>query len=205
MNEIVQIELYVRQRRCAILEPEEALGIYPETERCYAMQAWEDACGYLNDLTDDEGICRLELDKAMDGNTLDAGKNTAIFMILSILMKKDMLHCLPPEAVSRGMMYVQARMGLAAARVAISQRREDFVKRTAHIFSDPAAYYCDPDALLEHILQNAPPARNFANLSAEDRERYRPLFEILYERTRACADPGYAETIEAYLDLLREE
>ncbi|MCR4644605.1 MAG: hypothetical protein K5695_04250 [Oscillospiraceae bacterium] len=204
MKKIRMIEIYVQGCRCAVVYPDEPLSVYPEGERQYAARDWESACEYLEGFTDDDGFCALHLEEILDNNMLDPCKNHAIFMIFSVMTRKDQMRKLPTEIAMRALPYIQSRMGISSIRYNKGRRREAFLRRAVQKLSDRVADDLSMDDVFEQVMEDAPPVSSFEGLDAADRERCRPLLERILDDAKVCADPSYEKQIAAYLEALDE-
>ena len=204
MNIPSSAEIYAMGQRYSVLTKDEIISSFPaENDRSFLEQDWEKACRFLSAFTDENGICRLDLDSVLDGNTLDYFKNIAVFMIFTALMKNGDMKKLPPQTAIRAVPYISSRMAFAEMSIVKFRKMDDFISRANNDILTLNGSDISVDEVFEKILGYIPSLENFASVSPQDKGRYLPFFEMLYERSRACADPTYSDIIEKYADVLK--
>ena len=123
-------------------------------------------------------------------------------MIFAGLQKTGRIGLLPYQVAMRVPPYISARQAMAQIHITQSKRLDDAVRRglrTLRSFDGSGTV----DDVLDEILEGLPSVNSFAAVDEPDKGRYLPFFEILAEKAEACADPGYAERIGNYLDVLQ--
>ena len=202
MKDTDKIEIYAMNKMYGTVSKDEIRAAFPENDDTYIERDWNTACGFLSGLTDENGICRLDLDAVLDGNTLDFSKNIAVFMIFTALMKNGVMRTLPPQTALRAIPYIESRVAFAKINIKKFERMDKFTAKAGDELRAVQNGDISIDDAFENILSFIPSVENYASVSERDRGRYLPFFEMLYEKSRMCAYPNYTETIGEYIDAL---
>ncbi len=202
MQEIRVIELYAGAKKCCTLYPEEIKDVFHGSDVYFVERDWQVSCEYLTQFTEDDGVCRLDLQQELDGNTLDYAKTMAVFMLAAGLQNSQELRKIPYAVTMRVMPYISARQAMAQIQLTRCKRLDDAVirgLRALRSFDGSSSV----DEVFSGILDDLPAVGSFAIVEDPDKGRYLPFFEMLAEKAEACADPEIAERIGEYLDVLQ--
>ena len=202
MNEPVFIELYAQGQKYCVLRKPDILAAFADGANAAAEEDWENACEFFSRFTDESGICTVDLAEVLDGNTLDYAKTTAIFLLFAAMMKSGAMQKLPPQVAIQAMPYVSSRTRAAEIHLAKFKRLDAYVIRALDAVQAAESDDRNVDDLFAEITAEMPAVSSFATVRGQMRQNFRELFEVLYERAQACADPSYAETIAGYLEAL---
>ena len=202
MNSPETVKIYAQNHLYSILTSEEIKNAFPENHSYFIERDWETACEYLLQFTDADGICQLELDAVLDGNTLNYAKNIAIFMLFTALMKSGAMRTLPPQISMQVIPYINARMSISAISMTKFKRMDDFVIKASNELLTVQGSDVSIDEIFERIFGYIPSIESYASVSEQDQGRYLPFFEMLYEKAQACTDSNYAEMVGKYIDAL---
>lgn len=204
MQEIHLVELFSEEQRCAVLTAADILHAFPDADDYFVARDWKTACKYLSAFTNPDGVCRLPLDRELDGNTADYAKMIAVFMIFSALMNRSLMQILPLTVSMRAMPYIKSRLGVLQIDMAKYKRMDDFAKRALRLIAEAPESDRGIDEIFAEILDGCPSVKSFAAVSEPDIERYLPLFAMLHEKAQICSTPVYAEQIAEYIAALKE-
>ena len=205
MNQISSVELYTGGECLHVISKEDVFRAFPQNDRAFLERDWETACEYLSGYASSNGICRLNLDAALEGSTLDYAKNSAVFLLFTALMESGAIHKVPLQLSKQALPFLSARMATAEMDMVKHRRMDDFVRRAAREMEDALQNDIPVDEVFAQIFTYIPSVKSFASVMEPDRERYLPFFEMLYEKSQACADPHYPAELEAYLETLEGE
>ena len=203
MNETKLIEIYSSESKCCGIAKEEIISAFPESDTYYAERDWYIACEFLERFTDENGICKLDLDAVLDGNALDYCKNIAVFMIYTALMKSGRMGSLPPQVSMRAIPYISARMAIADIKADKLRKLDILVRKADRELVSGLSVDNSIDNVFDRILAYLPSARSFSSVSEPDKTRYLPFFEELYEKSQMCSAPYYEEAVGKYIGALK--
>ena len=202
MKKPFNVEIYADGKRYSILTDEDIKAACPQGNDCFIERDWRTACEFLSEYTDEDGICVLDLDEVLDGNTVDYPKTLAIFMIFSTLMKNGGMQKLPPMTSMAALPYVNARMSMAAGNMAKYKMLDEFVIKANREIMSAKDSTVSADDIFEKIFSIIPSVKSFESVDDPEKEDYLPFFRMLGEKAKACADPSYAEKIALYTEAL---
>lgn len=202
MKKVFNVEIYSGGKRYSILTNDDIKASFPNGHDYFIERDWETACEYLSEFTDDDGICVLDLDTELDGNTLDYSKTIAVFMIFTALMKNGDMTKLPPVTAMSALPYINSRTGIAAANATKYRMLDDFIIKANHELISVKDCTVSADDVFKKIFDIIPSAESFAAVSDPDKKRYLPFFKMLGEKAEACADADYREKIALYTEAL---
>ncbi|HBI84970.1 MAG TPA: hypothetical protein DDX71_01575 [Ruminococcus sp.] len=202
MHEPIFIELYALGEKYCVLRKNDILAAFGNNAGAAAENDWQTACEFFSRFTDEGGICTVNLDTILDGNTLDYAKTTAVFLLFATMLKSGVMQKLPPQVAMQAMPYVAARTSAAEIHLAKYKRLDAFVSRTFDALQETEADDRSIDDIFAEITAEMPAVSSFATVRGQMRQNYLEFFGMLYERAQACADPAYAETVSAYMEAL---
>ncbi|MBR5370616.1 MAG: hypothetical protein IK130_00230 [Oscillospiraceae bacterium] len=204
--EIRTVEISAENKMTAALRAADIKQGMPQVDACFIERDWKVACEYLERFTSPDGVCHLNFDTELDGNTLDYAKNVAVFMIMNAMMQNGTVHMLPMKTAMRVTPYVQSRIAALQINMAKYSRLNSFMLRALHLLKGIDQSDESVDDVFAEIFSDIPSVQSFAAAVTPDRaEQYLPVFEMLHEKAQACADPYYAKAAEEYLEVLGRE
>jgi len=204
--EIRAVEISAEDRVTITLRKADIVQGMPQVDADFVERDWQTACEYLERFAAADGICRINLDNELDGNTLDYAKNIAVFMIVNAMAQNGAMQMLPMETAMHVMPYVQSRIAALQINMAKYSRLNSFMLRALHLLKGIDGGDESVDDVFAEIFSDIPSVQSFAAAATPDRaEQYLPVFEMMHEKAQACADPYYAKAAAEYLEALGGE
>ena len=193
------IEMYANGKEYGTLTREEIMEHFPEMKADLMTDGWGTACEYLSRFTDDEGLCRLDLEVLVaDGN--DYTRDAAVCVVIFTLTILDRVEAIPEEILERAVPYISTRTAQLEYFNMKLKRLQTFALQAVGLLS--AAMESDDklDECFDKILSLAPAADCYAAITQRYKEWYVPLFETLHSAARLCSSQIYEEAMEEYLE-----
>lgn len=198
------IEMYADGKEYGTLTREEIKENCPEVKVEEIINGWSSACEYFFRFTDDEGVCRLDLERLVADGNPDYTRDAAVCIIIFTLIYIGRGDEIPEQILERAIPYISARIAEMDYFNLKLKRMEDFAIMALDELSRALDNDGSLDECYEKILSFAPSAESYSVIKQRYKEWYRPVFETLQSKAQFCSTPVYAEVMGKYVEILSE-